>query len=161
MELPSPEGKLHLVSTSAGRMLDLAKLLENTKKLKVPTIVFLEGQDNLVEALTRSLSEKYGELVEEYSEQTQLDLGKVYVSSFEKLSLHLDELVPKYKTVTTIFGECSELAQKVLSGLKPCEIIVEDLGKNKHILQSRASFVVTPSSFTYHIVELFNWYDKS
>ena len=43
--------------------------------------------------------------------------------------------------------------------LENTEIMIEDLGKDKHKLDTSAKYVVTPASFSYHVVETLNRFD--
>ena len=122
----------------------------------MPIYVAFEGQDNLIEAAQKKLSSELLEVsVGLFQEENMGDPG-VHVGCFsEMMEIIQDKGSPM---VFNVFGKLSETAEEQMYSLDQSLWISEDIDDES--LDSRATYCVPATSFSYHTLELLNKLDE-
>lgn len=148
-----------VIGDAASKMRVMVSTISDQKKVvhffkeirgtQPPTVMFFEGQDNLLLALKDDLSLKIPFKVEVLdSLSAELEPGKVYLADFSKM---FEEVKRKYSTRSTsivVYGKCSKHAGDKIIHWSNAHLLIEDINY-KCELSDVATDIVPATSFAY------------
>lgn len=141
--------KMRVIVSTISDQKKVVHLFKEIKGAQPPTVMFYEGQDNLLVALKDELSLKIPFKVEVLdSLSSELEAGKVYLADFSKM---FDEIKRKYSmrpTSMMVYGKCSKHAGEKLIHWSDAHLLVEDLNYKCEI-SDVATDIVPATSFAY------------
>lgn len=149
IKIDRADTKFRMIMSSIADQKKVEKFFKELVGDQPPTVMFYEGQDNILEALKDDLKLKISRPVEVLDNMNaKLEKNKVYLADFSKL---FDDVKGKYESSATsmiVFGKCSSHAGDKLIHWNGAHLLIEDINY-KCDLSDVATDIVPATSFAY------------
>lgn len=153
----NPEAKFRTIYSSVSDQKKVFKFFNELHDVQPPTVMFFEGQDNLLEALSKDFKTKIKYDVKVIdSMPASFEKNTVYLADFKKM---FDDVCSKNKSKPTswlVFGKASKHASDKILEWENAHLLVEDLNYKCELTEIAAD-VVPATSFAYMSCE---WLSK-
>ncbi len=151
--ISSPEKKLRVVFASLS---DLPKLKELSKNLDLnqpPTIIFFEGQAEILEAVILENASGFKHQIQYVDKEVmRFETNKFYFADFKNYFPVIYKRYSGAPCSLLSFGSISSHAAKLIGDWKGIQLLVEDINESankKHPLMPFSTDVVPATSFSY------------
>lgn len=150
--LEDPKNKICILTASISDMKKLKKYFYDSEGKRPPTIIFFEGQAEILEALVRDFGKDFKYKVKFYDGISELHVEEIYFADMKKYFRPIQSKYEKYKTSIMCFGHVSKYCSETVINWKNAQLLLEDLGqknnKKSHLFEV-ATDVVPATSFPY------------
>ena len=147
------ETKLRIIMASIADVPKIVSFFTEANCIQPPTIVFLEGYGEVLEALVNEHRYKFKQRIHHLKEGTKkLDTDSIYFCDSRKMMKALQFDHSKKATSILCYGIISVWASQELSFWRMSHIVLEDYGHGeniRHPLYGKASDIVPSTSFYY------------
>ncbi|EQC46556.1 CheR family methyltransferase [Bacteriovorax sp. Seq25_V] len=147
--ISSPENKFRVIYSSVSDQKKVVKFFNELHDKQPPTVMFFEGQDNILQALKEDMKSKVRYNLEVIDVlPTSFSPDTIYLADFKKL---YDSVCSKNKSKPTswlIFGKTSKHASEKILEWDNGHLLVEDLNYKCELTEVAAD-VVPATSFAY------------
>jgi chemotaxis protein methyltransferase CheR len=148
-----PENKMRLMIASLSDIGSIKKFFYDLDQSQPPTIVFFEGQGELLEGIVKEFKAEFKKPVC-FMENVdiKLEVNTIYFADFKKTFAPLQMKCFGKPTSILAYGNASAHAVKPIMEWKGAELLVEDLGvkaNSNNPLAKHATDIVPATSFPY------------
>ena len=148
MEIKDTTNKIRIIFASYSEIPKLTKFFGECASKEPATIIFSEGQDNLLKGFKDNLKTKYSVDILD-TVPAKLDESKIYLSDFGKNFDTVSKNFANYEVSVIVFGTVSKLVIPKLLSWKNLHLLAEDTGALDSELRELAADVVPFTSFAY------------
>ena len=149
IEISNPEEKFRAIYCSISDQKKVESFFKELIGPQPPTVMFFEGQDNILEALKGDYSTKLKYKVELLDEMpSKFEKDTVYLADFKKLFGNIKASEKAKKTSLLVFGKASKHAGDEMIHWDNAHLLVEDLNYTCELTEI-ATDVVPVTSFAY------------
>ncbi len=151
--IENPELKFRTILSSFSDKKKVTRFFNELQGSQPPTIMFFEGQGELVEAFGKELKGQVKHQVH-YVDDPSMEFtpGHIYLADFKE---HYDSILKRFETrksTILVFGKCSPHASNKVLEWGNAQLLVEDLGVDCEMTDV-ATDVVPATSFAYMSTE--------
>jgi chemotaxis protein methyltransferase CheR len=149
IEIKNPQDKFRVIYSSISDQKKVVSFFDQVHGHQPPSVMFYEGQDNILAAVRDELDDKLSckvELLDDMPDSFQKDT--VYLADFKKM---YDPICEGNKSKTTsfiVYGKASKHATEKILNWENANLLVEDLNYQCELTEI-ASDVVPATSFAY------------
>jgi chemotaxis protein methyltransferase CheR len=147
------KNSLRVLTASISDMKKVKEFFKCATGSQPTTIVFFEGQEEILGSLAAEYSKDFGMSVSIWDNtQSNLKVGEIYFADSKKWCKELAEKNKHMKTSIMCFGNVSKANSELLLNWKNAQLLLEDLGEannKKSQLKDVASDIVPVTSFAY------------
>lgn len=148
-EIKNPESKMRVIYSSITDQKKTEHFFKEVQGDQPPTVMFFEGQDNILAALKDELSKKYKFSVELIDEvPINYKKNTVYLTDFKKSYDDICKANKNKKTSFLVYGKASKHASEKILEWDNAHLLVEDLNYVCELTEI-ATDVVPATSFAY------------
>jgi len=151
--ISKPESKLRLMIATLSDLNCMKKFFYELDQSQPPTIVFFEGQGELLEGIAKEFKGEFKRPVCFLENpEMKLEANTIYFADFKKTFSPMQKKYFTRPTSILVYGNVSAHCAKSLMEWKGVELLMEDLGtsgNSKNPLFKHANDIVPSSSFPY------------
>jgi chemotaxis protein methyltransferase CheR len=153
ISIDDPSNKVRVLTASISDLKKIKQFQSGSHGICPPTVVFFEGQSEILEALVKENSREYSQkLFVLADENMPLQPGEIYFADMKKYFKPMSKKYERYKTSIMCFGIVSKFCSESVIDWKNAQLLLEDLGvgeNKKNLLKDVATDVVPMTSFAY------------
>lgn len=151
--IAEPEKAIRIIMSSMPDQKKVEKFFRELNGKQPPTVMFFEGQDNILEAIRSEIRGKIRPSVEMLDTIPEnLNCNTVYLADFQKMYEKVLSKFVERKTSVIVFGKCSKHAGEKILNWSNAQLLVEDMN-HRDELTDVATDVVPSTSFAYMSAE--------
>jgi chemotaxis protein methyltransferase CheR len=153
ISIDDPKNKMRVFTASISDFKRIKKFFEQCVGQQPPTIIFFEGQGEILEALAKDFSREI-KFILHYMPDDKMEIkpGEVYFIDMKKWFKPMAQKYSHFKTSVMCFGMVSKFCSENVLEWKNAQLLLEDLGEKenqKGALKDVATDIVPMTSFPY------------
>lgn len=153
IEIKDAHNKVRVITGSISDMKKMKEFFKHTDGTQPPSVVFFEGQTEVLEGLVKEHSKDFKMKVHFLAdEKMELKTNEIYFADMKKYCRPLADKYSKYETSILCFGAVSKGCADNVLNWKNAQLLIEDMGQkmnHKSPLKDVASDCVPATSFAY------------
>lgn len=151
--ISTPEDKLRIMFGSFSCLFMMKKFFDEIDKTQPPTIIFFEGQSEILEKMVEERSKYFTRAIKNFDNiDMKLEVNKIYFADYKKMYMQVLQKYQKRSTSILVYGNVSNHTSNGIKEWIGADLLIEDLGKSENLkssLRELATDVVPATSFPY------------